>query len=224
MRTLFYGFWLICLSHLAVAEEIVEISSESGPLFLTVSILDAANNPIKTNIIKGRGYEWYSIPQGGVSVQLKGLGIPHPPVALFSGENTYIRVWVTDPATIDLTTQCDVKIRPGKKSPIPAGDTGWIYLGALEQPTDSSAWKSLFLAAADGIRLDRPGIPTLTKKMFDDMAAAGGNTFTVDFPLYLRSGIGADSQKILRAGQKVQIISLHSQPNKKDIYAEVKLL
>lgn len=208
----------------------MEISSESGPLFVTGSILNAANREIKPIAIKGRGYEWFSVPPGGVSVQLKSLGVPTAPITLKSGANTFLRVTTISPdKNLDINKDCDLKIFPPEaKLRISSGEKGWVYLGALEQSLDTSAWKSMFLAAADGQRLDRAGIPTLTKKMFFDLATQTKNTFTVDYPLYLRSGVGEvtdkTSSKILRPGQKVKILQLKPNTKPENIYAQVEVL
>lgn len=227
MKSVVLSLAFLIFGHISSAQDVLEISSTNQPLFLTVTFQDPSGNQLRSATINGRGYEWYSVPNGATTFQLRALGIPTAPQTLFKGTNTYVSVSVMSVGQYQVTSQNGITIHGiTARSPLQQGKTGYIFVGKLlKSGDDSSEWNSLFLAGAAGKRLYGPNIAPYTYGILKTEAASDNNIFTVDFPLYLRSSIGTTSAVIVRPGQKVKIQSLQEEPaGSGSIYAQVLIL
>ena len=222
---LFFLYSCVACAPCARAQRVLELSSKTGVMILSVSIMNSSGVVVKSGEIKGRGYEWFEVPDGGETFQLKGLGIPTQPTQLNKNDNTFVSVVMKPPTDYDFSKESGIVMSaPTTERRTVAGSTGFVYVGKLAGSSDVSQWISIYLADKNGHRMDLDGAPSLTYKAFKDMALPSNAVLTVDFPLNLRDrtgGMGA-VKGIVRAGQKVQIMSLES-PHNGIVYANVSI-
>jgi hypothetical protein len=204
------------------AQKTLELSGKNAPMFLTVSITDASGQVLQTKEINGRGFEWVSIPATATHFFLKSLGTPTPSQSFYQESNTFASVESLAPKNFDLATQPGLNVTLKQTQQLASGKTGYIFIGTLERNQSDPAWKSMFLAAENGNRLDGPGIPTLELSTLKSIVASTP-IFTVDFPLNLRSSVGGSVDGILRPGQKVKVISLDPPNSNQSVFAKVEV-
>ena len=199
---------LVFCSPCAKAQRILELSSKTGVMFLSVDILNSSGEIVKKGEVRGRGYEWFEVPASGKEFKLKGLGVPTESVQLPAGGSTFVSVETKLATTYDISKESGLIMgNPEIKPQVQVGSTGFIFVGQLQGAEDDSKWFSIYLADDNGSRLDKIGGHQWTYQQFREIALKPGTVLTIDFPLNLRGesrGLGM-VKGIMRPGQKVTV-------------------